>query len=282
MQIQTPAKINTQLHILKKRKDGFHELYTQLVPVSLFDTLTLTANRQQGMRLTIEGSPAGLETDNLIIKAAQLFAEVAQREIHLDFKLQKQIPIGAGLGGGSGNAAGVLHALNYFYQFPVELSALEKIASDLGADIPFFLNPRPQEAKGRGEHLAPLPQYPAFFLLIVTPPFAIATAEAYCHCRPAPLPCSPSPIQTFEQVIASLHNQFETTLLPEFPILSQIKQKLLQVGAVGALVSGSGSSVFGIFSDEQQQLAAYSKLLGENLGEVFCCHTLKNHRYYSA
>ncbi|MBF0279371.1 MAG: 4-(cytidine 5'-diphospho)-2-C-methyl-D-erythritol kinase [SAR324 cluster bacterium] len=281
MKIQTPAKINTQLYILKKRHDGFHDLYTHLVPVSLFDTITITPNSSEGMQLTLDGRPCGPHQENLVLKAARAFAYVTGIKINLDFQLSKKIPVGAGLGGGSGNAAGVLLALNDYYQEPLKISELLKTAASLGSDVPFFIEPRPSEATGRGEQLTPLPQFPPVFLLIVKPSFSISTAEAYRNCQPAPLPASVHPIKTFNQLAHSLHNQFELTLLPLFPQLSTIKKTLLNCGAVGALVSGSGSSVFGVFPDEASQRQAFLRFPKEELGDIFCCRTLECHSYCS-
>lgn len=280
MQIQTPAKINTQLHILKKRSDGFHEIYTHFVPVSLFDQITLTPNPQQGLRFTVEGGPSGLETNNLIVRAIRAFEKEAGVQAHLDVHLLKRIPVGAGLGGGSGNAAGVLQALNAWYGFPLQAPVLKKLARTLGADVSFFLDPRPCEAEGRGERLTPLPKHPSFFPLIIKPSFSIATAQAYLRCLPAPRPPALPAIETFDQLIATLHNQFEQTLFAEFPMLFQIKQRLLEVGALGALVSGSGSSVFGVFSQQAQQQSAFEVMVAKGFGQAFCCHSLKSHRYF--
>ena len=286
MQIQTPAKINTQLYILKKRTDDFHELYSHLVPISLFDTITLTANKNRGIRIQLTGLPCGNENDNLITKAARSFEKQTGIEIHTDFHLFKRIPVGAGLGGGSGNAAGVMHALNTIWNCPLKKPELLKIAATLGSDVPFFIEPRPSEAMGRGEQLHPLPDYPSFFLLLIKPPFTIATAEAYRRCHPSPLPSAKQSqrrvaIESLKELTSLLHNQFEKTLLIDYPELSVIKEKLSHYGAVAALVSGSGSSVFGIFAEEAFQKRAYQQILKEQLGDVYCTQTLKSHHYFA-
>ena len=286
MEIQTPAKINTQLYILRKREDGYHELLSHLVPIALFDAITLVGNMDGGIRLQLDGLPCGDEKDNLIIKAARAFEQQTGIEIHVDFHLFKRIPVSAGLGGGSGNAAGVLQALNTTCSHPLKTPELKKIAATLGSDVPFFIDPRPSEAKGRGEQLRPLPGYPSFFLLLIKPPFAISSAEAYRRCHPSPLPDTMlsnrrNTIETLEQLTSSLYNQFEKTLLVDFPGLAVIKQKLLQYGAVAALVSGSGSSVFGVFAEEAHQKRACRQISREGLGDVFCSRALKSHNYFS-
>ncbi len=292
MQIQTPAKINTLLHILKKRTDGYHELYMHMVPISLFDTIRITPNQKDGIVLRTENTDCGSTDDNLVVKAAKLFATQSGIEVHLDFHLTKRIPVGAGLGGGSGNAAGVLQALNHLYHAPFTMMQLHQMASSLGSDIPFFLEPTPCEVKGRGEQLHPLSHYPSGFVVVVKPSFSISTSEAYSHCRPVPMTETPDPMTDLKQLSSRLFNQFEASLLPAYPVLSKIKQQLCQLGALGALVTGSGSAVFGLFSEKTiQQQAALN--LSQTLFNkapipaepnpmsigVFCCEILHQHSY---
>ena len=143
MEIQTPAKINTQLYILRKREDGYHELLSHLVPIALFDAITLVGNMDGGIRLQLEGLPCGDEKDNLIIKAARAFEKQTGIEIHADFHLFKRIPVGAGLGGGSGNAAGVLQALNSTCSHPLKNAGIEKDRGYSGFGCSFFHRPPP-------------------------------------------------------------------------------------------------------------------------------------------
>ncbi|MBF0288999.1 MAG: 4-(cytidine 5'-diphospho)-2-C-methyl-D-erythritol kinase [SAR324 cluster bacterium] len=281
MKIQTPAKINTQLYILKKRKDGYHELYMHMVPVTLFDTITIAPHVGNGFQLQMDGRDCGEQNENLIVKAAHAFAQSSGLEISLNFHLFKQIPVGAGLGGGSGNAAGVLQALNHYYNCPLSIEELANIAMGLGSDIPFFLNPTPSQAMGRGEQLIPLVPYPSFFLVIVKPAFSISTAQAYQNCQPASMDVANQKMTTINEVVGSLHNQFESTLFLEFPLLAEIKEKLVEYGAVGALVSGSGSAVFGVFVNEFSQIQASRQLEHDKLGEVFCCQTIDSYQYCS-
>ncbi|MGK5091480.1 4-(cytidine 5'-diphospho)-2-C-methyl-D-erythritol kinase [Deltaproteobacteria bacterium TL4] len=279
MQIKTPAKINTQLYILNKREDGFHELYLHMVPVSLFDTLTLTPNAQRGIHFHVEGlNIGGKLEDNLIVRAARLFEQKACVSVHLDIVLDKQIPIGAGLGGGSGNAAGMLVALNRYFGAPFSREELCSMASKLGSDVPFFIKPAPCEIQGRGEIIHLLDPYPHFPLIIVKPSFSIATADAYRHCRPEFRHSFPS-IQTLADLTHNLYNQFEQTLFRDFPELPQIKAELLKNGAVGALTSGSGSAVFGVFETPDLQTRAATELMKKYPGQSYCCHTLEEHHY---
>ena len=278
-QIQTPAKINPLLYILKKRPDGYHELYMHMVPISLFDTLRFEDNGHQGIQLSVEGIQIdGDPNQNLVLKATRLFEQRSGKLVHQTIHLQKQIPVGAGLGGGSGNAAGTLVALNYLYQSPLTVEQLKMAASELGSDVPFFIEPCPCEVQGRGEKIQPLSTYPSCWLVVVKPPFSISTAQAYGQCRPLLQKEFPS-IPSFDAFLQNLYNQFEVTLLPNFPELLRIKEILLQNGALAALVSGSGSSVFGVFRNQMEQQQAYAILSSTVLGNVFLCQTLTYHRY---
>ena len=286
MRIQTPAKINTLLYILGKREDGFHDLYMHMVPVNLYDTLTFAKNNKHGLNFQIKGASfSDSDEDNLVVKAVRAFEQASGIKVNYDIFLEKKIPYGAGLGGGSGNAAGTLHALNYIFRNStrsgglIHPESLYEIALELGSDIPFFLKPGPAEIRGRGEKLMELPDYPKFNVLIIKPSFAISTFEAYQNCIPKKEINFPS-IRSFDDLSSQMHNQFESSLLVQYPILSKLKTLLLENGAFGALVSGSGSAVFGVYSKKDKQIQAYKELTCLQVGEIFSCETLVNHRYY--
>ena len=286
MKIQTPAKINPLLYILGKREDGFHELYMQMVPVSLFDTLTLSNNGGQGLNFRMSGADfSEPPEDNLVVRAVRSFEQESGKAVDLDLFLEKQIPSGAGLGGGSGNAAGALRALNHFYRktsrqeglLPVE--RLHKIAAELGSDVSFFLEPSPCEISGRGEKIKPMLDYPKFFVIIIKPFLSISTIEAYKNCQPKGDSFFPK-VCSIDDLKSHLKNQFETSLLAQYPVLAELKSLLLQNGAFGALVSGSGSAVFGAYYNKIQQKQAFKNLSCLHIGEIFSCETLVTHRYY--
>ncbi len=286
MKILTPAKINPLLYILSKREDGFHELYMHMLPVSLFDTLSFSKNNKKGLNFRMNGATysASLE-DNLVVRAVRLFEKAAGVTADLDIILEKHIPSGAGLGGGSGNAAGTLQALNHIFRPPstptglLPLETLFDLALELGSDVPFFLEPAPCEIRGRGEKLNPLIEYPEFLLVIIKPDLSISTPAAYNNCIPEERTGFPQ-IKSFADLKSHLNNQFETSLLSQYPLLSELKSLLLQNGAFGALVSGSGSAVFGIFNKKELQKHAFKNLSCLYPGEIFSCETLTTHRYY--
>ena len=266
MKIQTPAKINPLLYILGKREDGFHELYMHMVPVSLYDTLTFAENIKQGLNFQIKGASfTEPDEDNLVVRAVRAFEQESKIKVNYDILLEKKIPYGAGLGGGSGNAAGTLQALNYIFRDSTESAGLispgplHEIALELGSDVPFFIKPGPAEIRGLGEKLRFLPDYPKFHVIIIKPSFSISTFEAYQNCIPKRQEKFPS-IRSFDDLNTQMNNQFESSLLVQYPILSKLKTLLLENGAFGALVSGSGSSVFGVYNKKDKQIQAYKEL----------------------
>ncbi len=286
MKILTPAKINPLLYILSKREDGFHELYMHMLPVSLFDTLSFSKNNKKGLNFRMNGATfSASPEDNLVVRAVRLFEKAAGVTADLDIILEKHIPSGAGLGGGSGNAAGTLQALNHIFRPPstptglLPLETLFDLALELGSDVPFFLEPAPCEIRGRGEKLNPLIEYPEFLLVIIKPDLSISTPAAYNNCIPEERTGFPQ-IKSFADLKSHLNNQFETSLLSQYPLLSELKSLLLQNGAFGALVSGSGSAVFGIFNKKELQKHAFKNLSCLYPGEIFSCETLTTHRYY--
>jgi len=286
MKIQTPAKINPLLYILGKREDGFHELYMQMVPISLFDTLTISKNGGKGLNFWMSGADFSEPTeDNLVVRAARSFEKESGKTVNLDLFLEKHIPSGAGLGGGSGNAAGTLIALNYFYRENskpeglLPFDKLYKIAAGLGSDVPFFLEPSPCEIRSRGEKIKPILGYPKFFINIIKPHLSISTKEAYQNCQTKENSLFPK-ICSIDDLKSHLQNQFETSLLSQYPVLSELKSILLENGAFGALVSGSGSAVFGVYYNKTQQNQAFKNLSCLHVGRIFSCETLFTHRYY--
>ena len=286
MRIRTPAKINTLLYILGKREDGFHDLYMHMVPVNFYDTLTFTKNNKQGLNFQIKGTSfSDSDADNLVVKAVRAFEQVSRIKVNYDILLEKKIPYGAGLGGGSGNAAGTLKALNYIFRNSNESEglinpqSLYEIALKLGSDVPFFLKPGPAEIRGRGEKLRELSDYPKFDVLIIKPSFSISTFEAYQNCIPEREINFPS-IRSFDELSSQMHNQFESSLLVQYPLLSKLKKLLIENGAFGALVTGSGSAVFGVFNKKNTQNQAYKDLKCLQIGEIISCKTLEDHCYF--
>jgi 4-diphosphocytidyl-2-C-methyl-D-erythritol kinase len=256
---RSPCKINLLLNILDRRPDGFHELETIMQPVALYDALTFAALPFAEIQLTC--SHADLPTDerNLVYRAAQQFMAEAQVASGIRIHLQKNIPLAAGLGGGSGNAATTLLALNELFPSRLSSAQLNDIAARLGSDIPFFLQSGPALGTGRGERIQPLPTFPALqgkALLLIHPGFGVSTRWAYEALRKHPDSLRGRPGRA-SALLAELrqgnvapeqwYNALEAPVLNKYPILHLYQDYLVAHGAIVARMSGSGSTTFALF-----------------------------------
>lgn len=262
---QAPAKLNLGLHVLRKRPDGFHDLETVFLRIPWADTLTA----QPAGQITLTCSEASLSTDetNLVMKASLRLAEAAGVEQGAALRLDKRLPHGAGLGGGSSDAAAALRLLAAFWGLDVPDETLHALALGLGSDVPFFLGPAAAYATGRGDVLTPLrdPATGAIYrlpyaLVVVVPPVRVSTAAAYARVRPraAPRPDLRTVVVSNDLARwrAELVNDFEEPIFEMFPAIRAVKEDLLEAGAAYAAMSGSGSAVFGVFEDGDTATAA--------------------------
>ncbi|NQT55115.1 MAG: 4-(cytidine 5'-diphospho)-2-C-methyl-D-erythritol kinase [Desulfobacteraceae bacterium] len=274
--VHAPAKLNIRLKVTGRRPDGYHELVSIMVPISLFDHLELKIIRPQRTIITSEGYPVPNNEKNLAYRAAQSFFSLTGINSGLSIKLTKNIPVAAGLGGGSSNAACTLKALNEMWSNPLTSKDLMDLALSLGADVPFFLHSRPCLARGIGEILKPIGNWPKFWYIVITPPLRISTSWAYGNLKlKLTTDENNSIINTLGKqpldIIKILENDLETVTASHFPVISTIKKLLVDAGANGALMSGSGPSVFGIFRSKDQALSAKRVISSQNLGEIFMC-----------
>jgi len=256
---QSPCKVNLLLNILGKRADGFHELETVFHPVAVFDRLTF-ARADRGIHLSC--NEPGLPTDgrNLAYRAAELFLRGAKIREGVSVHLEKRIPLAAGLGGGSGNAATTLLGLNELFGQPLAPDKLQLIAAFLGSDVSFFLQSKPALATGRGEQIEPLEFFPALkgmVFLLIHPGFGIATSWAYQRLAhfPATLNGQPGRARRLVSLLqagdlktagAEFYNSLEAPALDKYPLLAMFQEFLRANGAAAALMSGSGSTTFAI------------------------------------
>ena len=271
LKFKTPAKVNLGLHVHGKREDGFHELETIFQMVSLFDDVELEL-LSSGIKL--ECDTPGIPTDdtNLVCKAALLLRKSYQVEGKgVSIRLKKKIPFGAGLGGGSGNAAGVLMGLNRLWDLNIEREKLFTLAAELGSDVPFFLTSPCALGKGRGERLKVLEPCSKFQVLLVFPGFPIATSWVYQNLR-LKLTKRPNNISILRKNLSlsditslgsQLYNDLESVVIQKFPEIKVVKDELWAWGALGVLLSGSGSAVFGIFDDPEKAQVACASLNGD-------------------
>ena len=250
--VQTSAKVNFTLEVLAKRSDGYHDVATVMQTVDLFDRLTL----QTAPTFSLETDDPALPTDerNLIVRAGMLLREVSGVQAGARILLRKRIPVAAGLGGGSSDAAATLWGLNRLWGLGFTRVRLQELAVRLGMDVPFFLTGGPALATGRGEFVEPLKLGGGYALVLVNPRVALPTREVY---ERVPAGWRAEPMGTRGliemlrtrnpvKVAATLTNHLETFVAPVFPVIERMKAALLAAGALGALMSGSGPTVFGM------------------------------------
>ncbi|WP_071146623.1 4-(cytidine 5'-diphospho)-2-C-methyl-D-erythritol kinase [Bacteroides ihuae] len=247
------AKINLGLNITEKRADGYHNLETVFYPVPLEDALEITLSKSKEVPFTLHPSGisvAGELNDNLVVKAYLLLAEVFDLP-PIDIYLYKAIPSGAGLGGGSADAAFMLKLLNNKFQLNLSTEKLEEYASRLGADCAFFIQNRPTFAEGIGDLFSPIQlSLKGYEVVIVKPPIFVSTREAFSLITP----CKPK--ITLSEIISRpptewkelLENDFEKSVFALYPTIRKIKSELYSKGAVYSAMSGSGASVYGLFA----------------------------------
>jgi 4-diphosphocytidyl-2-C-methyl-D-erythritol kinase len=259
----SPCKVNLLLNILGRRTDGFHELESVMHPVQVFDRLTF-ARGGQGVQLTCSEPTLPTDSRNLVYRAAAAFLEAAGIKQGVRLHLDKRIPLAAGLGGGSGNAATTLQALNELFGHPLPPQRLEAIAAGLGSDVPFFLQAKPALATGRGEKIQPLELFPTFrgaAFLLVHPGFGISTAWAYQQLArfPAALNGQPGRAQKLVSLLqtaglksaaAEFYNSLEAPALKKYPLLALFQEFLRAEGSAGTLMSGSGSTTFAVVESQ--------------------------------
>jgi 4-diphosphocytidyl-2-C-methyl-D-erythritol kinase len=270
MQLFAPAKINLSLKILNQRRDGFHEIETVIAPVSLSDDLTIEKqNRWIDLQCDDPSVPTG--QDNLVVSAAKAFFERTKQKGGVTIRLTKKIPHGAGLGGGSSDAATTLIALNRLFDAKLSRGDLAKLASTIGSDIPFFLFESAAICRGRGEFVEPIKLREKLPVLLLKPAFGVPTNWAYSRWQESrEVPGASYSTQKFAgQTFA---NDLERPVFEKFVFLAELKTWLLQQPEVGAaLMSGSGSTVFAALRSQIDADALGQRVRMELDGEIWTC-----------
>lgn len=253
--IQTGCKINLGLNVVERRPDGYHNLQTIFYPVPLYDELTIREKDSLIMdgedTLTLGGNPLEGEVwDNLVLRAVRLLRQEGFPIPPLNIDLRKVIPSGAGLGGGSSDAACMVTSLTRLYGLPLSEEQMERLVSKLGADCPFFVNPRPLYAEGIGDVFTPISlDLSGWYLMLVKPEVHVSTREAYAGVHPHQP--AYSLLDVVKQPVGAwasrMINDFEESIFFNHPLLSEIKEELYRQGAAYASMSGSGSTIFGLF-----------------------------------
>ncbi len=286
-EVLAPAKLNLFLEVLARRPDGYHEIETLMVPVDLFDSLTVRNDPSGTVSLTCRWAP-GLRKlsprregecvrpvdprrppvseweelpegdDNIATRAVELLRRRAGVRFGAVMQLTKRIPSAAGLGGGSSDAAAALIAVNRIWDLGWSIGRLQELAAEIGSDVPFFLGSRAAVCRGRGERIERLPGVPALNFVVVAPPGGLSTAEVYGGCRPAETPREVERLAEallggdLRKVGAAMHNRLEPAAKRLSPWVSRVKRELAECGCTAVRMSGSGSSCFGICRDARQ------------------------------
>lgn len=269
LRLEAPAKINLSLRVLRRRDDGFHEIATRMIPVSLCDTVTLEERAETGIELVCVAPGIPKDESNLAVRAAKAFEERLGRPIGLRIGLEKRIPHGAGLGGGSSDAAAVLRGANELFGAGFSVVELARIGATFGSDVPFFLYGKACDCTGRGEVVTPLRDFTwKRSVLLLKPPFGVETPFAYRRWKDSgELPGIEYASQKVDW--GEMVNDLERPVFEKFPVLARMKTWLReQPGVEVALMSGSGSAMFAIGKPDAEWdgvIAAARERFGEAL-----------------
>ena len=250
--LRTPAKINLCLSVLGRRPDGYHEVEMLMQAVGLYDQVTVR-HAESGITVDCNNTAIPGGEGNIAYRAAREILNLMGRSGGVSIEIGKSIPVAAGLGGGSSDAAAVLVACNRLLGAGLGRDSLAEIGTRLGMDVPFFLFGPTALAKGRGELLTSLPSPPKFWVLLVNPGFETSTAWVYKNLNfglTKKGDCTNIAGLKVSQIASSLHNDLETVTAAAHPVIREMEQALLEAGALGTRMSGSGPTVFGIFDAE--------------------------------
>lgn len=272
-----PAKVNLYLKVLGKRPDGYHDIVTLMHRISLFDELEIHPLKQ-GIVLRCPDSSLPEGEENIVYRAAKAILSSTSSSSGVAITLRKKIPLAAGLGGGSSDAATTLTTIDKLFKLNLSKNTLIEIGAKLGADVPFFIFEKPAWAFGIGERLKPIDALPVTSLVLVNPGFEVSTKMVYQNLNfKLTKKLSEDSIPDFKKlpdIAHILHNDLEMVTLALFPALSEIKERLVKLGAQGALMSGSGPTVFGIFESEELARRAETALRKSTDYCVFRAHTI--------
>lgn len=271
------AKINLGLDVVRRLPNGYHEVRMIMQTVDICDVLTFSKT-DEGIQIKVDNMTLPTDENNLIYKAAKLLLDTKNVEGGVLVTLQKNIPIAAGMAGGSADAAATLHAVNTLYELGLTVEELKQLGVKIGADVPYCIVGGTALAEGIGEVLTSLPAPPDCFLVVAKPDINVSTKFVYENLKANELKTHPdidgivSCLQdaNLEGISDRLGNVLETVTIPAYPIIQEIKDTLLSAGAMNALMSGSGPTVFGLFSDKDKAEAAADAVRNKKLAkEIF-------------
>ncbi len=258
MQKKAYAKINPVLDVLRRREDGYHELRMIMQTVNIYDTLELVKS-ESGIRLTCDTGLLPCDDGNIVYRAARLMQETFSLKEGIEIHLTKKIPMAAGMAGGSADAAATLHGMNELFDLKLTTEKLCELGVKLGADVPYCIMGGTMLAEGIGEKLTALPPMPECRLVVAKPDFDVSTKYVYENLHANSLKEHPDVdgmiaairANDLEAVATCMENVLETVTVRKYPQISELKNLMCNMGALNALMSGSGPSVFGLFTDEK-------------------------------
>lgn len=283
IELKTFAKINLSLDVLNKRSDGYHELRMIMQTIDLHDDIFIEIKEGEGLEVTCDKHYVPSGSDNIAYKAANLMLKKYNIAASLKIHINKNIPVAAGLAGGSSNAAGVLKGINMLFSLGLSDEELMLLGVDVGADVPYCVKGGTRLACGIGEKLTDLPQINGVWIVLVKPPISVSTAWAYNNLkldnidlyRPdTDLLINAITSNNIHVLAKNMKNVFESIIEPRYSIITSIKKDLIDFRAIGSMMSGSGPTVFGIFDNFETAVEAYHKMLQNNDGcEYFLTKT---------
>ena len=260
IKLKARAKINLGLDVVRKREDGYHEVRMIMQMINLYDKITLRQRTEPGITVSTNLSYLPVNEDNLVYRAAKLLMDEFQVSGGLEIVLQKYIPVAAGMAGGSSDAAAVMVGVNRMFHLGLSKKQLMERGVKIGADVPFCIMRGTALAEGIGEKLTTLPAMPHCSLVIAKPKVHVSTKFVYSNLKADEITEHPDidgQVQALrdndlEQIVAKMENVLETVTIPAYPVINKIKQTMIRHGAMGAMMSGSGPTVFGVFEREEQ------------------------------
>lgn len=276
--LKARAKINLGLDVIRKREDGYHDLRMVMQTIGLCDELVLSQVETEGIFVSTNRPELPTDERNLVYRAARLLREEFGLPGGIRIHLEKKIPMAAGLAGGSTDAAAVLKGMNDLYSLGLSEAQLCERGVKLGADIPYCIMGGTALAEGIGERLTRLPEAPQCSVLLTKPWIDVSTAFVYGHLRADELQDHPDIdgqiaavwSGDFSGMTEKMGNVLETVTIPAYPVVQEIKEEMLELGAAGAMMSGSGPTVFGLFDDREKAEAAYRRMCENGAGrDVF-------------
>ncbi len=273
------AKINLGLDVIRKRPDGYHEVKMIMQTVGIYDVLTFKKSKTGGglpvISISLDNEELPCDKGNLIYKAAELIMQTCHLKEGVEISLQKNIPIAAGMAGGSTDAAAVFHGLNELFGLGMSLEEMKKLGVKIGADVPYCIMGGTALSEGIGEILTPVPAPPDAYLLVAKPDINVSTRFVYENLHADTLNRHPDidgmvkalKAGSLKGITDRMGNVLETVIIKEYPVINQIKRAMLENGAENSLMSGSGPTVFGVYREEETAAKAYEVIKNQELAK---------------